>query len=700
MLKTLFTALEALCSALPITLGALGFVAYKIGPEMIGPLMLAMFCGIAVTNLCAAFSQRPLTYFTRFFEVSLLIGFIDSFAPRLDAWGLTDTPVTRLTLVVMVCIGAALLQPVFYAFRLQRLTRFIPAPVFAGFLNATALILVISQGKQVLILLAGSFEGAWPSLVIAAICFAVAYAARSVNPKLPAGVLGLAAASLGAVILTRLGYALPPVLSPDTQWVLPIALMDWRVLDPAHGALGALLLHTAVASILLGVVVFLNTITVVETISQVDDKPLPDTRQVMLLSAGKIASACLGSVPMSGASTPALVTMRTGGLTPGSLIVFSILALLFYGLDFLAWVPSAAIIGLLLFLVRDLVDLPSVQLAWRYFFQPRARQTMGAMQREDLLIVVLVTLLGAMANMVAALLAGMVLGLVLFAKRNGKSPIKDVHDGRAWRSNCARSASDTALLMQHGERILSVRLQGALYFGVARSLRTEIEALLPRRAQPQWLILDWRAVVSHDTTLALMLERFEKSVELRGVRVLHCARAGDSKAHADLDRALEVCENQLLDEQRPRTDGFDNNALYLNALLVDLDPTAQTLLRGCFERRDYAAGEHVLKVGEKTRDLHVIASGRADVLIQGGTIRLAGVNAGAILGEMGFLDASPRAADVVAVEPLVSLTLSRESFDTLSQQHPEVAQQILQILCKELASRLRFLHQLISRERG
>lgn len=700
MFKTFFTALEALGSALPITLGALGFVAYKIGPQMIGPLMLAMFCGIAVTNLCAAFSQRPLTYHARFFEVSLLVGFIDSFVPRLGAWGLADTAVTRLTLVVMVCIGAALLQPVFYAFRLQRLTRFIPAPVFAGFLNAIALILVISQGKQILILLTGSFKGAWPSLVIAAICFAVAYAARSLNPKLPAGVLGLAAAAMGAIILTRLGYALPPVLSADTQWVVPTALLDFRILDPANGALGAVLLHTAVASALLGVVVFLNTITVAETVSQVDDKPLPNTGQVMFLSAGKIISACLGSVPMSASPSPSLAAMRTGGLTSGSLILFSILALLFYGLDLLAWVPSAAIIGLLLFVALMLVDQPSVQLACRYVLQPHARQATSAMQREDLLIVVLVTLLGAMANMVVALMAGMVFGLVLFAKRNGKSPIKDVHDGRVWRSNCARSTGDTALLTQHGERILSVRLQGALYFGVARSLRSEIEALLPHRTQPQWLILDWRAVASHDTTLALMLDRFEKSVALRGVSVFHCARPGHADGFADLDRALEVCENQLLDEQRPRTDAFDSDVSHLNALLVDLDSTAQTLLRGCFERRDYTAGDHVLKVGEKTRDLHVIASGRADVLIHGGTIRLAGVNAGAILGEMGFLDGSPRAADVVAVEPLVSLTLSRERFNTLSQQHPEVAQQILQILCKELANRLRFLHQLISRERA
>jgi CRP-like cAMP-binding protein len=57
-------------------------------------------------------------------------------------------------------------------------------------------------------------------------------------------------------------------------------------------------------------------------------------------------------------------------------------------------------------------------------------------------------------------------------------------------------------------------------------------------------------------------------------------------------------------------------AWHLNALLVDLAPAAQTLLKGCFERRDYAVGEYVLRFGEKTQDLHVIASGRADVLMQ------------------------------------------------------------------------------------
>lgn len=699
MLKTFYAAIEALSSAIPIALGGLVWIAFKIGPEMVAPLVLAMFCAMTVTNLSGLFSQRPLIYHTRFFEVSVLVGFIDSVVPQLGSWGLVDTPAVRLTLVVMACLGAALLQPVFYSFRLQRLTRFIPAPVFAGFLNAVALILILSQGRQILALFAGQGDQLWPALLVAAVCFAVAYAARRLNPKLPAGMVGLAAASVLAFVLAQRGHQTPSIMSSDLHWVLPIALLDWGVFDTSKVALGALLLHTAATSALLAVVIFLSTITVAETASQVDDKPLPSLGQNLLVSAGKIISACLGSLPMSGSPSPTLAALRTGGLTPWVLLVFSMLALLFYALGFLAWTPSSAIIGLLLFVALELVDRPSAALAWRYFFHQRARASLSVMQREDLLTVALVTLVGAAVNMVAALLVGMALGLVLFAKRNGKSPIKDVHDGRSWRSNCARSSGDTALLVQHGERILSLRLQGALYFGVARSLRAKLEDLLPQRSEPQWLVLDWRAVVSCDTTLDQMLERFEQGLVQRGVRVLHCARAGFDKAYADVDRALEVCENQLLDELRPRVEGHDSNTSHLNALLGGLGPSVLALVLGCFERRDYAAGKHVLTQGEQTRDLHVISSGRADVLIQGGTIRLVGVNSGAILGEMGFLDGTPRSADVVATEPLVSHVLSRERFEKLSQQHPEVAQHLLQNLCKELANRLRYLHQLISRER-
>lgn len=93
MFRTFSSALEALGSAIPSGLAALVWIGLKIGLEMIAPLLLAMFCATVVIHFSAAASPRPIAYTIRFFEISLLVGFIDAFVPKLALWGLSDTPI-------------------------------------------------------------------------------------------------------------------------------------------------------------------------------------------------------------------------------------------------------------------------------------------------------------------------------------------------------------------------------------------------------------------------------------------------------------------------------------------------------------------------------------------------------------------------------------------------------------------------------
>ena len=697
MLKILFSALEALSSAVPIGLGAIVWIGYKIGPEMIAPMIFALFCGIAITNLLSSFSKRPLAFSARFFEISLLVGFIDSFAPKLIGWGLVDSPSVRLTLVIAVCIIAALFQPFFYLMRLQRLTRFIPAPVFSGFLNAIALILVISQVKQIMALVQHQPTLWVPSQVIATACFVLAFIVKLRKPHLPAGILALAAASAIAFGLSLMGHPMPNIMSSTVQWVLPMAWFEGRVFDAASPALTAILMEVVVTGFLLAVVVFLNTNVAAEIISQADDKPEPRMKDTLWISAGQVISACLGAVPMSGSPASTLAAMRSGGEITGTILrLFAVLVLLFYALGFMAWVPQSAMIGLLIFEASCMYDKSSSLGIWRFLAMSRARRAMSALQREDLLIVALVTLMGVFVNMVAALLSGMILGLVLFAKRNAKSPIKDVRTAQTLRSNCERSWQDTQWLDQHGARIQCVRLQGALYFGVARTLRAELNALLPHA---QWLVIDWRAVVSQDTTLLRMFERFEQMAHKQGVQVVHCAHVDDKASYLDVDRAMEYCENQLITSLNQTENSSVQSTLHSSVFFDGLDSEAHRLMSDCFENRHYETGATIFKNGELSRDLHLITEGRADVMIAAGKIRVASVCAGSILGEMGFLDGSPRAATVVATEVMSSQVLSRERFETLSMLRPDITQKVLQNLCAELAKRLRSIHTQLARER-
>jgi sulfate permease, SulP family len=294
--------------------------------------------------------------------------------------------------------------------------------------------------------------------------------------------------------------------------------------------------------------------------------------------------------------------------------------------------------------------------------------------------------------MVAALIAGIVLSLVLFAKRNGKTAIRDVRSASRIRSNVARSAAQSKWLAAEGERIKCVSLQGALYFGTARSLRSELTALLPNTS---CLVLDWQYVTLQDGTLKHMLALFEKKASTLGVQVVHASRAGDAASFQDLDRALEHCENQLI----ARMPAPPTPAALEGIFFTGFDATALRILSQWFEVKHYAAGDILLAVGELKRELHLIVQGRVDVLIGGGKIRAASVRAGAVLGEANFLVGVRRAADAIALDAVTTHVLSYERFQQLSVEHPDISQQLMLNLCTELVNRSRSLQMQVERER-
>lgn len=162
---------------------------------------------------------------------------------------------------------------------------------------------------------------------------------------------------------------------------------------------------------------------------------------------------------------------------------------------------------------------------------------------------------------------------------------------------------------------------------------------------------------------------------------------------------MEHCENQLIAAMYEKNNPSVQNTLQSSVFFDGLDSEAHRLMSDCFESRRYEAGATIFKKGELLRDLHVITQGRADVVIADGIIRVASVCAGAILGEMGFLDGSPRAATVIATEAVSSQVLNRERFEALSANRPDITQKVLQNLCTELAKRLRSIHTQLAQER-
>ena len=84
----------------------------------------------------------------------------------------------------------------------------------------------------------------------------------------------------------------------------------------------------------------------------------------------------------------------------------------------------------------------------------------------------------------------------------------------------------------------------------------------------------------------------------------------------------------------------------------------------------YEAGEHLIKRGEPGEYMLIIKQGKVKVGLEDKDIEL---GKGSVIGEIALLSGTPSKADVVALTGTEALALYRDDFQTLMEQHTELA---------------------------
>ena len=119
-------------------------------------------------------------------------------------------------------------------------------------------------------------------------------------------------------------------------------------------------------------------------------------------------------------------------------------------------------------------------------------------------------------------------------------------------------------------------------------------------------------------------------------------------------------------------------------LLSGLDEADRERVLGATRKRSYARREVLFHEGDPGDTLHLLVSGRVAVRVttpQGDVATLAALGPGDAFGELALLRRSAtRTATVVALEPVSTLTLHKDEFDTLSKQHPQVNRVLVGVL--------------------
>ncbi|MEO7094265.1 MAG: cyclic nucleotide-binding domain-containing protein [Polyangiales bacterium] len=146
-----------------------------------------------------------------------------------------------------------------------------------------------------------------------------------------------------------------------------------------------------------------------------------------------------------------------------------------------------------------------------------------------------------------------------------------------------------------------------------------------------------------------------------------------SKAAEVGEQLAKFCRERML-----------QNLVRTSPMLRAVAPEERIDLVSRFETRTYEAGEALIRRGDASTGLHLIASGEVEVVTEEGGDRLvlASLGPGEVVGEVGMILRRPAMSDVVAVHPSVTLHLSGNGFHEMLRQHPRLLAELYDLAVK------------------
>ncbi len=636
----------------------------------------------------------------------------------LEAMRKGTPPHTVLLLLMLVPLLCGLVQIVFGAVGLGRLIKYMPYPVVSGYLSGVGLIIIGSQIPKLL----GVGKGTpfwqslispstwqWQGLIVGLVTMAAMLLAPKVTKAVPAAILGLVGGSvayfgLGLLDKRLLTLADNHLVVGPLQSAGGASIRSLTERWAAFGSVGlAELEYLVIPALTLAVLLSIDTLKTCVILDALTRSRHDSNRELLGQGLGNIASALVGGTPGSGTMGATLVNITSGGRTRLSAVIEGAMVLVaFVALGkLIAWVPLAALAGILIVIGVRMFDLDSLHLL-------KVRSTV-----LDFAVIVAVVVTALTVGLIAASAVGIALAVMLFIRQQiSGSVVRRKTLGNQVFSKQARLPAERAVLEQKGEQTVIFELQSSLFFGTTDQLHTELE---PELKQRRYFVLDMRRVQSVDVTAAHLLEQIEQQLREDGRYLLfsHMPRyvpsGQDMKRYLDqlglvrpehhvgvfghLDEALEWVEDQILAEERLERETEKLLELRDMELLKGRKEETLAALEARMETRSYKAGEVIFKRGDRGSELFLIRRGAVRILLptkaRDDAHHLATFGRGDFVGEVAFLDGNPRSASAVALTDSELFVISRENFDRLAEEHKKLAIALLEGLAMALADRLR-----------
>ena len=613
--------------------------------------------------------------------------------------------VTILAAIAIATICTAVVLGVLGALRAARWVRFVPYPVMGGFIAAVGWLLVVGSVRVATGIPADFAHAAAlarpPQVfqVLATFAFAITLIVivKRTLPAIALTIVLVAGTVIGDVVLALLPGGLQgaaaagwfPLAGDRNGW------MPWYLDTGVHAIAWPVIAQSwplIATVVMVSVITILINATAFELVSKTD---VDLDGQLRADGVGNVASVLLGGMVGYFALARSVVNFRLGatGRASGFTVAIAGAALVFAGSSVGRYVPTYLLAGLLLYVGYTMLDTWIV----------KTRPTLPRLEWIALLLIVAI-------NVFFGFLYGIVAGLVactaIFAFNYGRTTaVSFLRTGARYRSTLERSPEELAALVEHGEDIHVILLQGFLFFATAdRLFRSFRETVIEGGAR--YAILDFSRVTGLDGAAATSFVKIARAATRSEVTLVFAAmeesvarqwapasdHLDDSIPHfADIDHAMEWCENRLIERFAAPHAQPPPLSAWLHREFGD-EKLAERLLAS-MQRKELAEGETLCVEGEAAESMFFIESGHVGISVRrddGAMHRLRSLGERTMLGEMGLYRRVMRSASAIAEKPSVVFELTRESFSTIESSDPELASAIHRAIVRALSDRLSF----------
>lgn len=589
-----------------------------------------------------------------------------------------------VALLLVASVSTALTYLLIVRFGAARLVRFIPFQVMAGFLASTGWLMssgalnIIAGTPLTLDGLASLVERPVRAelAVGIALMLALGWLARRFNAAIVFPVF-IVAASVVVNVVTRYACPASPMCAPDLWFFQPFDRLEW--LPPwrlqTNSAITAELLALAPSFVALA---FVATLTVLLSLSSLELTYKRDFKlepALRLHGRMTLVTALLGGyMGVISIGRSQMCRQTGGGRWTGLVISCVCLAVLFGMGQLMAWIPKAALGALVLYLGVGMLK----QWLWDL------RHDLGKL---DMLQVVAILVCVIVFGYVVGFLAGLLAACLFFVFHYSHLPyIRLDTTLAAVRSSVIRDVGDQQYLSAAGTSCRVGRFEGFIFFGVANSIYEWY-----RNADADQfpvLLLDFAHAKGIDQSAISVLQKIVRNEASHHKRLILALNADIEPMFAQVagvsgaerpvvthsfDAALEVAEEILLELREsgmPATARSSTSSLKFLGSVDDEQAFAQFLQEVHLDQ-----GDRLFEEGQASDETYFVESGRLEVVKSGlhHTIRLAKVVAGSMIGEMALYSGRPRTASVVAVEAAMLRVLTRDGWDRMQAQRPDLA---------------------------